>query len=289
MRRAAVAVSIFAILPFISFAQGKRPLNADDLYNLKEVRDPQRSPDGKWVAYTVARAIKETDKNDTDVWMVSWDGQQQIQITATPEGESSPRWSPDGTYLAFLSSRQGAKKAQVWLLNRAGGEAAKLTDLKGGVSEYAWSPDSKRLVLVVEDPDPSEADTDQETDKKDAEPKTPKPIVVNRYQFKADVRGYLRGERSHLQLFDIAAKKAEPLTSGVFDEESPAWSPDGSQVAFIRRHGDGDVDKAPNHDLFVIEARAGAKEKRLTTTAADEGGRLSWSPDGSWIAVHSGR
>ena len=284
MRRAAVAVSIFAILPFISFAQGKRPLNADDLFNLKEVRDPQRSPDGKWVAYTVARAIKETDKNDTDVWMVSWDGRQQIQITATPEGESSPRWSPDGTYLAFLSSRQGAKKAQVWLLNRAGGEAAKLTDLKGGVSEYAWSPDSKRLVLVVEDPDPSEADTDKETDKKDAEPKTPKPIVVNRYQFKADVRGYLRGERSHLQLFDIAAKKAEPLTSGVFDEESPAWSPDGSQVAFIRRHGDGDVDKAPNHDLFVIEARAGAKEKRLTTTAADEGGRLSWSPDGSSIA-----
>jgi dipeptidyl aminopeptidase/acylaminoacyl peptidase len=284
MRRAAVAVSIFALLPFISFAQGKRPLNADDLFNLKEVRDPQRSPDGKWVAYTVARAIKETDKNDTDVWMVSWDGQQQIRITSTPEGESSPRWSPDGTYLAFLSSRQGAKKAQVWLLNRAGGEAVKLTEIKGGVSDYAWSPDSKRLVLVVEDPDPSEADADNEKDKKDAEPKTPKPIVVNRYQFKADVRGYLRGERSHLQLFDIAAKKAEPLTSGVFDEESPAWSPDGKQVAFIRRHGDGDVDKAPNHDLFVIEARAGAKEKRLTTTAADEGGRLSWSPDGSSIA-----
>ena len=284
MRRAAVAVAVLAILPFTSFAQGKRPLNADDLFSLKEVRDPQRSPDGKWVAYTVARAIRETDKNDTDVWMVSWDGQQQIQITSTPEGESSPRWSPDGIYLAFLSSRQGAKKAQVWLLNRAGGEAAKLTDLKGGVSEYAWSPDSKRLVLVVEDPDPSEADTDKEKDTKDSEPKTPKPIVVNRYQFKADVRGYLRGERPHLQLFDIAAKKAEPLTSGVFDEESPAWSPDGSQVAFIRRHGDGDVDKAPNHDLFVIEARAGAKEKRLTTTAADESGRLSWSPDGRSIA-----
>src|SRR3954467_7286657 len=82
-----------------SVAQGKRPLNSDDLFNLKEVRDPQRSPDGKWVAYTVARAIKETDKNDSDVWMVSWDGQQQIQVTSTPEGESSPRWSPDGKYL----------------------------------------------------------------------------------------------------------------------------------------------------------------------------------------------
>src|SRR4026209_55928 len=264
-------------------AQGRRPLSVDDLYNLKEVRDPQRSPDGKWVAYTVARAIKETDKNDTDVWMASWDGQQQIQVTSSAEGESSPRWSPDGKYLAFLSSRQGAKKSQLWLMNRAAGEADKLTDIKGGVSDYAWSPDSKRFVLVVQDPDPSDP-SDPDAEKKEGEPKTPKPIVIDRYHFKADVSGYLRGERTHLQLFDIAAKKAEPLTPGAFNEESPAWSPDGTQIAFIRRHGEGDVDKAPNHDLFVVEARAGGKERRLTTTTADEGGRLSWSPDGRSIA-----
>jgi dipeptidyl aminopeptidase/acylaminoacyl peptidase len=261
-------------------AQTKRPLKADDIYNLREVRDPQRSPDGKWVAYTVTTAVKETDKNNTDVWMVSWDGSQQIQITSTPDGESSPRWSPDGKYLSFVSSRMGAKTGQIWLLNRGGGEAMKLTDVKGGVSDYAWSPDSKRLALVVEDPDPSAKDADETKDEK----KTPKPIVIDRYQFKADIRGFLRGERTHLQLFDIAAKKAEPLTTGSFNEEDPAWSPDGTRIAFLRRHGTGDVDRMPERDLFVIDARPGSAPRQLTKTTVEEHGPVGWSPDGRHIA-----
>ena len=99
-------------------------------------------------------------------------------------------------------------------MNRAGGEAIKLTDIKGGISDYAWSPDSKRFVLVVEDPDPSDAGRRSGQGQEGPSQKTPKPIVIDRYYFKADVNGYLRGERSHLHLFDIAAKKTEPLTPG---------------------------------------------------------------------------
>jgi dipeptidyl aminopeptidase/acylaminoacyl peptidase len=280
MRKVSRFVALALLLASPLSAQGKRNVQVDDIFNIREVRDPQRSPDGKWVAYTVTTAVKDTDKNNTDVWMVSWDGSQQIQLTSTPDGESSPRWSPDNKYLSFISSRQGAKTGQVWLLNRAGGEAVKVTDVKGGVADHAWSPDSKRLVLVVNDPDPADKDADKPEDEK----KTPKPIVIDRYWFKADGDGFLRGQRSHLYLFDVESKKVEILTPGAFNEESPSWSPDGKQIAFIRRHGEGDVDKMPNRDLFVIEARTGAEPRRITTTTAEESGRPAWSPDGRSIA-----
>jgi dipeptidyl aminopeptidase/acylaminoacyl peptidase len=268
-------------------AQGKRPLAVANLYDVRDVRDPQRSPDGNWVAYTVTRAIRETDKNDTDVWMVSWDGREQVQLTSTPDNETRPRWSPDGKYLSFLSSRQGAKTAQIWLLPRTGGEAARLTEIKAGVTDYAWSPDSRALALIVSDPDPSVPVEDE--DPKDGQQKTQKPIVVSRYYFKSDSGGYLRGQRSHLYLFDIAAKKAELLTPGRFDETSPVWSPDSRQIAFVRRHRDsGDVDIMPNADVFVIDARQGAEPRRLTNTTTEEGGPLSWSPDGRSIAYRLG-
>ena len=261
----------------------KRPLAVDDIYNLKEVRDPQRSPDGKWVAYVVARAIKDTDKNDTDIWMASWDGTQEIQVTSSADGESRPRWSPDNKYLSFVSARQGAKDGQLWLLNRAGGEAIKVSDVKGGIADYEWAPDGKRLVFVVNVPDPRDPKDDEKTDPE--KKKTPPPIVIDRYQFKQDVEGYLRNARSHLYLFDLETKKAEALTSGTqFEESSPAWSPDGAKIAFVSKRGEGDIDRHDNTDIWVIEAKVGAQPKQITTTPTGDEGPLSWSPDGKQIA-----
>ncbi len=283
-RRISAALATLVLLPLVAGAQtAKRPYALDDLAKFKTVSDPQVSPDGKWIAYTVGDMDVEKDKRDSNVWMVSWDGSQTLQLTSSKDSESRPRWSPDGKYLAFTTSRgdedEKKKGSQVWLLNRSGGEAQKLTDVKGGVDDYEWSPDSTRLVLVVSDFDPSEDPEKIEGWKK----KTKPPIVIDRYQFKRDNAGYLGHLRDHLYLFDIATKKAEPLTTGDYDDRSPSWAPDGRQIAFVSKRGP-DPDRSHDSNVFVIEAKAGATPRQLTTYPGEDGGRPVWSPDGSTIA-----
>src|SRR5688572_18493395 len=291
MKHRAAVFTLAALLTHdVALAQ-KRPLATGDIYNLKEVRDPQRSPDGKWVAYVVARAIKDTDKNDTDIWMESWDGTQEIQVTSSPDGESRPRWSPDNKYLSFVSSRHGAKDGQLWLMNRTGGEAIKVSDVKGGVSDYQWAPDGKRLVFVVSERDPRDPkdDDDKAAPGNNDKKKTPPPIVIDRYQFKQDGDGYLRNARTHLYVFDLATKKAEAITTGIqYAESEPAWSPDGTRIAFISKRGDGDIDRHDNTDVWVIDAKPGAQPKQVTTTPTGDEGPLAWSPDGRQIAFLAG-
>ena len=287
MRRISAALASLATCALLQLSpspangQAKRVIRSGDLYHLKDVRDPQISPDGGWVAYTVTTIDSAKDKSDNDIWMTSWDGATTLRLTSSPESESAPRWSPDGRYLAFLSGRQEGKGAQIWLLDRRGGEAQRVTQLRGGVSEFAWSPDSKKLVLVVDE------ETDSVLKKDTAEHKTPKPIVIDRYNFKRDVAGYLGSKRSHLSLFDVETKKTETLTSGLDDDGTPSWSPDGRMIAFVRGPV-AEPERSRDDDVFVIEARAGATAKRLTNFIGPDGGRPAWSPDGKWLAFFRG-
>jgi dipeptidyl aminopeptidase/acylaminoacyl peptidase len=275
------ALSVIAVAPALAQTPAKRPLAAADILRIRGVNDPQISPDGLWVAYSVSAIDSAKDKSDTDVWMTSWDGTQTIRVTSSPESESSPRWSPDGRYLAFVSGRQEGKGGQVWLLDRRGGEAQRLTMIKGGLSEYAWSPDSKRLVISLDE------ETDSIARKDTAERKTPKPIVIDRYNFKRDIAGYLGTKRTHLALFDVGTKKLDTLTSELHDDDSPSWSPDGQRIAFVRE-APAEPGKARDSDIWVIEARRGATARQLTDFDGPDLGRPAWSPDGKSIAFLRG-
>jgi len=281
--------SLFLILALVSVicAQTARhPLRVDDIFRFKDVRDPQVSPDGQWVAYVVSTVDMKEDKSSSHVWLIKIDGTNDRQITFGAEGEGSPRWSPDGNYISFTSSRPGkARGSQVWVLDRRGGEATQLTDVKGRLQGYEWSPDSKRLALLIGDPDPESEPTPSPAPGASSTPRVPKPIVIDRYRFKQDVQGYLlSGRHSYIYLFDVATKKLDRLTTSKWDESSPSWSPDGSRIAFTSNHID-DPDRDPSGQVYVADGKPGATEKQLTPSSVRASrSKPEWSPNGKWIA-----
>jgi dipeptidyl aminopeptidase/acylaminoacyl peptidase len=280
-----VVVFLFAIT--FAYAQdAKRPITVDDFFEMKTVRNPQISPDGKWIAYTVSEMDLKKDKSETRVWMISTSGGEAMPMTSKGYSAGSPRWSPDGKYLSFLAGRgkddEGEpNKSQVWTLNRLGGEAQQITDVKQGVSGYEWSPDGKRMLLYIRDPKPEELTEDKKDDKK------PKPYVIDRLQFKRDNIGYLDRYRTHLYVINIGDEKSEPIqiTSGDYDDSQAVWSPDSKSIAFVSNRTE-EPDSNPNSDIWIVSADNSDKGKTLlqVTKNTREDSNPSWSPDGKTIA-----
>jgi dipeptidyl aminopeptidase/acylaminoacyl peptidase len=293
-----------------------RPVTPDDIARLARVGGPQVDAAGQWVAYTVGTTDSAADKGVSHIWMTSWDGSRTVQLTNRPtESENTPRFSPDGKWLAFISSRGGdpAGDDQLWLMDRAGGEGRKAPGIKGSVTDLAWSPDSKWIVLAVTDPDPegeaaktttvivtkpdaatpAKPDAAPPTTVATAKDKPPKPIVIDRFHFKQDIIGYLGKQRQRLWLYDVAAGTATRLTTGDYDEALPAWSPDGKRIAFTSNHS-ADPDRGYDTNLYVVEAAPKAAAPIALTTYEGEdnqpnwGSYPAWSPDGRQIAYLQG-
>lgn len=283
----------------------QRRLQPEDVHRVKDVDEVAVSPDGEWIAYRVETVDVDKDERTSDLFMVKWDGSARIQLTHSDDAsEGHPRFSPDGKYLAFVAARGSgasedsddpADKAQVWLLDRAGGEAERLTTLPGGVSGFEWSPDSTHLVLVSRDPEETGDETGDEEpadEREDAagsnkkKPDTPKPIVIDRYQFKQDIVGYLDDRYVRLYLFDLGSRKAVLLTGGDYDSAEPAWGPDSDVIAFTSRRA-GDPDRHDNSDIYLIEAAEGAVVRQLTTWKGPDS-EPAFSPDGRQIAYLQG-
>ncbi len=261
----------------------KRRITAEDLYRIETLSEPRLAPDGETVVYTLKRVDPRTEKKYSNLWAVPTGGGEPRPFTSGEQNDSHPRWSPDGGQIAFLSDRADHEKpAQIYLINAHGGEARQLTGIEGEISDFSWSPDGRQLLCRVRKTDPEVLAREKDEEKKQL---GVVERVYDRPFFKLDGEGYLPSERWHLWVVDARTGKARPLTGHpVYDEKSPAWSPDGKSIAFISNHSEK-PDLAPFRDqVFVLPVKGG--EARPLPAPVGEKLLPSFSPDGRFIAYY---
>jgi dipeptidyl aminopeptidase/acylaminoacyl peptidase len=280
-----------------------RPARPDDLYRLRVPLDPRLSPDGRLAAFSVKATAPGHDDYRTAIWAAPLDGSGAARrLTIGARSDSHPRFSPDGRTLAFRTDRRlwvedeparpkDAKDRedtyQVHLLPLDGGEARRLTDLPRGVESFAWSPDGRTLAVLT----CSVGATLKEEARRRGRPPKAKPgetprsdyRYIDRLAYMYNGVGYVDDHETHLWLVDVETGAARPLVVGRTAEASPAWSPDGTRIAFTanrRPHPDIDF----RSGIYVVDVATGS----VTTIAGGADAVFfepAWLPDGSALVA----
>ncbi|MCB8921303.1 MAG: S9 family peptidase [Ardenticatenaceae bacterium] len=258
----------------------KRRITAEDLYRFKLVSDPQISPDGQHVIFCVQWVEQKTEKKYTNLWLAATDdGRPPRQFTYGKQNDTRPRWSPDGTQIAFLSNRGDEKQAQLHLIPLHGGEARPLTEMSGAFGSYEWSPDGTQFLCQFRKKDADAVEREKDEQKKKL------GVVarhISRLDYRVDGAGYAPQEKWHIWTVDASSGEGVQLTDGDFAEVEPRWSPDGSQILFVsNRHERSDLEVDAT-ELYLIPAAGGEMQQ----VAAPYGRKFapSFSPDGRTIS-----
>jgi dipeptidyl aminopeptidase/acylaminoacyl peptidase len=281
---------LLAVLTITGVAQSRRPMNFNDLISMRRVADAQIAPDGSRVAYVVNVINKEANRGKRSIWVVPVAGGESQQLITSDKNDDSPRWSPNGNRLAFISSRDGAP--QIYVADSGGGNVRKVTSVPEGVSEFIWSPDGRMFAFVTEVyPECPDLKCTAEKSKAAEESKV-KAVIADRLLFR-HWDSFKRGRRSHLFVVSVDGGEPRDLTPGDYDvppfslgdPTAFAFSPDSREICFARN-----TDKieaiSTNNDLFIVSVEGG-EPKRITGDNPGSDTTPRYSPDGKYIAYRS--
>ena len=265
----AVAVSLCVLVSAAAWGRGITP---EDYMKFEFVGAPSLSPDGKQVVFTLTKINERANRRNTTIWVVPFDGSAPPrQLTSDTSSSTNPQWSPDGSTLAFTSSRGEAAKSQLWLLPMAGGEPQRLTNFKNGVMTYQWSPAGDRFAVVSKS-----GPSDKGTSLSDV-----RHYTHIRYKF--NDTGWFDDKRTHLWVVGRKSAMAKQITDGdEWDDTDPQWSPDGKRLAFVSDRTGLAYETSRNTDVWTVPAEGGSLTKISDHAEADSSPR--WSPDGNTIA-----
>lgn len=253
----------------VHYLKGQDHWTAEGIMKYQDITETSISPDGKYVAYVVRKAWMEGEKSEynSQIWVASVDGTFNVQYTRGEKSSTSPRFSPDGRKIAFLSNRSGDEN-QIFIMRLLGGEAEKITDGKTGVSLFEWSPDQSRIGFLMKDPD---------TEEEEKMKKEKRDVILVDQAFKYN----------HLYTVPVEAEKHDVrrLTSGAFHVTSFSWSPDGKTIAFSHTPDPRINWNFKESDISVVPADSGAIKRLVNRPGWDA--NPHYSPDGQWIAFES--
>jgi len=280
-------------------AQEKRAITFDDMIAMHRIAEAEISPDGRWVAYTVATPDMDANRNASNLWMAPVAGGDAIQLTRTGK-DSSPKWSPDGKTIAFLSARSG--DSQIYLLSMEGGEAHPLTKLSTGADLVKWSPDGQTILFTSSvfpdcinrsagpqnNDDACNKKRDEENEKNPVKAHVAENLLYRHWTH------WNEGKRAHLLVMSSdGSGEARDLTPGANYDVPPDqrgedsdinFSPDSKEICFTAVTDKMEA-TSTNGDLFIVPV-AGGEPKRITTQPGFDGNPV-YSPDGKYIAYRA--